>query len=195
MTAQWQPFFDQLYGGQVGVLELRALQFGDDKPELRDFISLKDGRIDPASVQKFVNTCAAKKWNAFFGVALRNELSIKDRSGNLEHCQTLTALFVDADYKRDGETETRRKIATLSASPSLMVSTGGGLHVYWLLSRPLELKTKDGLAQARRLLKSVATHADVVDKSVSEPARILRIPGTLNYKYDPPQHVVWENAE
>jgi len=142
-----------------------------------------------------MRTCAAKKLNAYFGVALRTQSAVNDRKGDLHHCQLLTALFVDADYKRDGEAETRRKIAALLVPPSLTVTTGGGLHLYWLLSRPLLLKTKDGLSQALQLLKSVAAHADVVDQSVSEPARILRIPGTLNYKYPTPQPVVWEDPE
>jgi hypothetical protein len=43
----------------------------------------------------------------------------------------------------------------------------------------------------RRLAKSVA---DVVDEGVSEPARVLRIPGSLNFKkeYGDPRAVVVE---
>ena len=57
MTAEWERFFNHLYDGQAGVLELRALRSGDGAPVERDFIPLKDGRIDPARVQSFVNTC------------------------------------------------------------------------------------------------------------------------------------------
>lgn len=192
--SQAEAFFSELYAGQTGVLELRTFKHPDAK-ELRRFIPVNEGAFDFTPVARFLKETEQRKIGAYFGVALRTQLALKTGEGDLAHCQSLTALFVDADYKRDGEAETRSKIAALPVSPSLTVSTGGGLHVYWLLSRPLLLKTADGLAQARQLLQSVAKHADVVDQSVSEPARVFRIPGTWNFKYTPPRPVVWEDAE
>ena len=59
---------------------------------------------------------------------------------------------------------------------------------------PLDLQAEYRGAQSilRRLAKGVA---DVVDESVSEPARVLRIPGSLNFKreYGEPRLVVVEH--
>lgn len=192
--SQAEAFFSELYAGQSGILELRTFKHPDANA-LRKFIPVQEGAFDFTPVARFLKETEQRKIGAYFGVALRTQASLRTGEGDLAHCQSLTALFVDADYKRDTEAETRRKIAALPVPPSLMVSTGGGLHAYWLLSRPLLLKTAEGLTQARQLLESVASKADVADKSVSEPARVLRIPGTWNFKYTPPLPVVWEDAE
>ncbi len=59
--------------------------------------------------------------------------------------------------------------------------------MYWLLSQPLALQSDHG-ARATALLRSVAT-AVSGDLLSAEPARILRVPGTLNHKYNPPRAV------
>ena len=74
--------------------------------------------------------------------------------------------------------------------PSMVVESGGGLHTYWDLAQPFYLKKE--MAEAKRWLSHIAsTVADVVDESVSEPARVLRIPGSYNFKkeYDEPRPV------
>jgi hypothetical protein len=74
------------------------------------------------------------------------------------------------------------------------VNSGGGLHPYWLLRTPLDLQRDYRGAQSilRRVAKGVA---DIVDAPVSEPARVLRIPGSLNFKYDPPPSSHWSVDE
>ena len=103
------PFFDALFRGQSGVLELRT--FGPDGHDaraeklrreahrLRDFVPVTDGVVDEARVQRFIKGCNAAHLGAFFGVALRARESLKDKKGDAAHCQTLTTLFVDADFK------------------------------------------------------------------------------------------------
>src|SRR5207249_3853780 len=44
-------------------------------------------------------------------------------------------------------------------------------------------------ANCRQLLRRLAL-AIAADITAAEPARVLRLPGTLNYKYDPPRQVV-----
>ena len=113
-----------------------------------------------------------------------------------DHCQTLTTLFVDADFKLMGEEETRRRIAASPLPPSLVVHSGGGLHVYWVLKEPIFLQMSGGMKKARNLLQQWALQFEsVVDVDVSEPVRVLRIPGSTNYKptYSRPR-VVLENV-
>ena len=60
--------------------------------------------------------------------------------------------------------------------------------MYWLLEAPFILKVE--MAEAKRWLRHIAASvADVVDEEVSEPIRVLRLPGSFNFKYDPPRPV------
>ena len=112
----------------------------------------------------------------------------KIRKGDAAHCQTLPCLFVDADWKHLGDDETIARIAACKLAPSVVVESGGGLHPYWILKQPFYLKKE--MAEAKRWLRHIAASvADVVDESVSEPIRVLRIPGSWNHKYDPPRRV------
>jgi hypothetical protein len=187
-------FFKRLYPGQTGILECRTF----DHPEawkLRDFVPVIDGVVDMARINRFLAETESRRLGAYFGVALRTPESVRDRKGDAAHCQALTALFVDADYKYLGEAETRRRIQQYRPSPSIVVCSGGGLHVYWTLTAPIDLRTDE--QRARRILRRLARSiAGIVDESVSEPARVLRIPGSLNFKkaYGEPRPVVLERV-
>jgi CheY-like chemotaxis protein len=58
--------------------------------------------------------------------------------------------------------------------PSIIVSSGNGIHTYWLLDK----RVGDGAVEVVKLL-SKATNGDV---RVAEKARVMRLPGTLNIK-------------
>jgi hypothetical protein len=192
-------FFSTLYAGQSGILELRTVPL-EQTPEhrraawrLRDFVPVMQGHFDVQRIDRFIKETTSRRMAAYYGVALRTPQAAADRKGSAPYCQTLTALFVDADFKHLGELETRKRLSDFPIPPSVIVNSGGGLHPYWLLRQPLDLQRDYGGAQSilRRLAKGVA---EIVDESVSEPARILRIPGGLNFKkeYGEPRLVVVE---
>ena len=200
-------FFTALYKCMTGVLELRTFGKEGDSDEakrqrniaskLRAFIPVDNGAFKGEKVDYFVDRCNEEGMNAYYGVALRTRESLKMRKGDTAHCQVLTALFVDADYKHLGEAETRKRIAEFPLKPSIVVKSGGGLHPYWKLEEPIHLKAKDGLKTAKAQLRHLASSvADVVDESVSEPARVLRIPGSTNFKkeYGEPRTVSLESC-
>ena len=148
---------------------------------LRDFVPVENGVCDEARIRRFLDGCEKAKLGAFFGVALRSQSSLKDRKGDASHCQVLPAIFCDADDKHLGEEETRRRIAACPLPPSMVVESGGGLHPYWILKKPFFLKAE--MAEAKRWLRHIAASvAEVVDATVSEPARVLRIPESYNFK-------------
>jgi Domain of unknown function (DUF927) len=72
--------------------------------------------------------------------------------------------------------------------PSLMVVTGGGLHVYWLSDRVLPVEEWQLYADA---VKHAAIKAGVkFDRQCTgDAARVLRVPGTSNWKYGAPRTV------
>jgi hypothetical protein len=72
--------------------------------------------------------------------------------------------------------------------PSIIVDSGGGLHVYWTSDRPLTLdEWRPYAAGLKALLLQEGVKCDA--GLTTDAARILRVPGTLNHKYDPPRMV------
>jgi hypothetical protein len=69
-------------------------------------------------------------------------------------------------------------------APAIVIASGSGsnCHAYWPLIEPL---ARDELECANRRL----AHALGADPASADAARILRIPGTLSHKHDPPTAV------
>lgn len=66
-------------------------------------------------------------------------------------------------------------------APSIIVDSGNGIHVYWVLSEPIPASQWIPLAEA--LQGACDEHSFPVDNKVtSDAARILRAPETVNYK-------------
>jgi hypothetical protein len=72
--------------------------------------------------------------------------------------------------------------------PSAIVYSGGGLHVYWTSKD--DLAFADWFPYADGLKQLLLANNILCDAGLTTDAsRILRVPGTLNYKYDPPTEV------
>ena len=72
--------------------------------------------------------------------------------------------------------------------PPTLVDSGNGVHAYWALTE--ELSKAQWLPIAAQLKQVCATQEFYVDRQVFDAARILRVPGTLNVKNDPPSPVI-----
>jgi len=167
-------FVTALHQGCEGLCELRALP-----SQARTFVSLGD----EATMARFANARAAD--NIYIAIATRKDTS----SGALINCQHLGALFVDLDFKALPEIDARPRLARFALPPSAIVQSGGGMHVYWFLREPMTLPTDAMLAGT--LLRRLA-HTLGGDLNAAEPARVLRLPDTLNRKYTPPRRVALE---
>ena len=78
-------------------------------------------------------------------------------------------------------------LATLDQTPlpaSLVVATGGGLHCYWLFHEA-EAATPEAVARIEAALRRLADHIGG-DPQCAECARLMRVPGTTNYKREVP---------
>ena len=139
---------------------------------------------DVAGVNKFVSS-HVKDRNLYVGVATRD-----GKGRTAEHCLALHALFCDLDFEKLPEVDARRRLEEFPLPPSAVIASGGGLHVYWWLRQPIDLQ--NGVAPyTTAVLKALAGHLGA-DAGSTDVAHILRIPGTLNYKYDPPRPVKLE---
>jgi hypothetical protein len=118
--------------------------------------------------------------------------------GLAEQAGGLVGLWADIDVAGPGHSEahvlppTRREairiVEALGPEPSLVVDSGGGLHVWWLFREPWIFADRDRI-EARHLaarwndtIRSVALqmgyHADATKSIV----QVLRVAGTLNQK-------------
>ena len=73
--------------------------------------------------------------------------------------------------------------------PTHFVNSGGGLHLYWATR---EFIGRDSWQKFAKMLKAVTKLARFLadDTRTADIASVLRVPGTYNYKYNPPRLVV-----
>lgn len=129
-----------------------------------------------------------------------------DESRTKENVQTLKSFWLDIDCgeakaavneetgKPDGYIDQATaiqelvKFCELVGLPTpLLVNSGRGIHAYWPLTR--DITRAEWEPVGKRLAQLCELHNFYVDRNVFEVARILRVPGTLNFKDDPPSPV------
>jgi hypothetical protein len=177
-TATLDDFFAALFPPDAaGFIELRALPSA-----ARAFVKADDAD----EIQRFLRAHANE--NCYFAVATRRNAT----GGNLQHCEKLYVLYIDIDFSKIAEADARAMIERFALKPSMIVQSGHGLHVYYLLREAIDLQ--HDAARAKNLLRRLAL-ALCGDLASAEPARILRVPGTLNYKYTPPRRVLIESFQ
>ena len=104
----------------------------------------------------------------------------------------LGALWADLDAKGEHTVGSRlRQLQDLACRPSILVLTGGGCHAYWLLTKPAD--GLEQLARAEGLMRRLSQ--GLGGDPVWDRARILRVSGTFNHKYDAPRPVELERFE
>src|SRR5262249_44337474 len=106
----------------------------------------------------------------------------------------IIGLHADIDFKdHDCAPEgIRQQIGQTLLPASIVVETGGGLHVYWLLHEA-EAATTEPVARVEAAWRRWADHLGG-DPQCAEISRLMRIPGTVNFKRERPSAVrVLEN--
>lgn len=140
--------------------------------------------------------------NVFFGVAKYKT----DAGRTKDNVQALRALWLDIDCgeakakpnektgrpdgyatQRDGAIALLEFRNLIGLPKPTIVSSGRGIHVYWALDRDVTREEWEPVSE--RLRDLCYTHNFYVDPAVFDAARILRIPGTLNFKDNPPKPV------
>jgi hypothetical protein len=128
---------------------------------------------------------ADDEFDAYFALATFEPGT--DRKGH--NVQQLGALFLDLDCGPSKDypdqptalRDLRRFVTELALPKPLMVNSGGGIHVYWPLEAPVSREA--WLPVATALKRACVAHALHVDPNVTaDAARVLRVPGTSNFK-------------
>lgn len=129
-------------------------------------------------------------------VATKNGYKYLKPIRNQQNVAALKTLFLDIDVKDEDKGYLDQKRAAIALMkfcedvdlprPTLVVSSGGGLHCHWALDRPLSSDEWKPLANA--LAEATRQHDLKCDTQVTvDSARILRPPETLNFKSNPPR--------
>jgi RepB DNA-primase from phage plasmid len=131
-------------------------------------------------------TRAARVGDVWVGAAPRREVfRLRDhkRSGGLDAIERCWTLWVDADTP-----EACAAVREHDPPASMIVGSGSGVHAYFSVRRPLTP------ADAKRANRRLA-YALGADLNACDGARVMRPPGTANWKTNPPAPVLCERLE
>ena len=116
-----------------------------------------------------------------------------------ENANLLKALFIDLDLGDKKTYKSRKEAADAfeafmaktgmrDLGQPIVVSSGGGYHIYWPFTEEVEVSKWKPLAESfKRLCKQEGLEIDW--NCTADAARVLRIPGTVNHKFNPPKPV------
>lgn len=135
-----------------------------------------------------VDQMVEEQRNVFFGVAKYNDDSGRTK-GNV---RALRALWLDIDCgegkpypdQSSGFTALRKFVKTVGLPKPTVVNSGRGMHVYWATTEDMDRTQWEALAA--RLHTLCTTQGLHADPACFEVARILRVPGTFNFKGEEP---------
>lgn len=115
------------------------------------------------------------KWDVYVGVYPRT-----GHKGDMLNVPQAAWLYVEFD---DATIPLFKDIP----APNLVVASGRGTHAYYRLTKPVDIS--NGQRQHFGKLITRLVHHVGGDTNVHDIARILRVPGTINHKYDPARGV------
>ncbi|MBK8170546.1 MAG: primase alpha helix C-terminal domain-containing protein [Sandaracinaceae bacterium] len=202
-SAQIPPFLAAMFAGIPGFVNVWRLATKTSQYFATDQL--------PAATA-LIKTLGATE-DTYIGVATRRENFGSIQRGTQSQLASLPALWFDADIFNSAHRKTTLPLTEdeviaflneLPLAPSIIVRSGHGFHVYWLLLKALDLTRPATLAHATRLSKSFQRHIIARGRErgwefddTSDLPRILRVPGTNNLKQEPvvPVRLVELHAE
>ena len=165
-------FLERFFRGTAFDINLRAISIGENGAKN---VFTKDMAVITEFVERNGDV------ELYFGCSTR------EGGGTKENCREAVSFWADLDFKETSELEARKRVSQFHLPPSIVINSGGGLHLYWFLTQPAAAH------DIELILKGLA-RAIGADKASAEIARVLRVPGTLNHKYQPPREVRIEQA-
>lgn len=156
----------------------------------------------PAEINKAAAmsvSLAKQKKDVYFGVTpSKVPYSGSSGRGKAEDAAALMSLWADVDLAsgvHSAQSNNPPDVATVKTLlkghklPSIAVQSGGGLHLYWLLDEPFPITDDESRKKAAELaegwqqsIRSVFAAQGYTLDATADLARLLRVPGTFNYK-------------
>lgn len=140
--------------------------------------------------------------NTYYCVALRQEGLPSSVRGGIGQIHTVVCMVADVDvlgsaHKENALPKTEEAIDfvnSLKLKPSIIVRSGNGVHAIWLLDEPFVIRNENEREQIRELSAGFGMYVIAEGRkkgwkldNVQDIPRMLRAPGSLNFKSDPPK--------
>lgn len=137
--------------------------------------------------------------STFIGLCLRRPGLNAAQRGNSSQLRYMTCLWADVDFISPAHTETalpkdaaeaREFLLSFPIIPSIIINSGHGLYGIWLFEEPIDLDRDATFAQEVSdgfsicMSQQARQHGWKLD-NVSDLPRMLRAPGTRNFKQEP----------
>jgi hypothetical protein len=150
-----------------------------------------------AEVDEQIETLVGNKFDVFFGCAKFGPLNTRTH----DNVAFVRALWMDIDCgptkavpdekgvikgyidQATGLSELKKFCKSVGLPQPILISSGYGIHAYWLLEETLTRRDWEPLAN--RLRELCVEQGFIVDPAVFEASRVLRVPGTYNFKAEP----------
>lgn len=140
--------------------------------------------------------------DVYFGLHLMDAPPLPGKRSSEENISYMSFIHGEYDFKAPVHKEKNLPetldillafLHGLETPPSIIVFSGHGVHTYWLLETGIEV-TNENRSWIKRIVKGYEKHTHRLGQAsgwkfdaVADLARVLRVPGTLNHKTEPPK--------
>ena len=192
-------------GGRMAAVDAGCLVIfcakGKDGPKRSQFFGPGEG--DRAAL--YVADMAQKGWDVYFGQGILEKPLQSPSRGSEKDVVAIHGLYFDGDIQGGVHKENPENLPTaeeleaffrdeipFKASQVIASSPDGGRHLHWLFIKPFLIRSEDNRVFIKTLserfqkliIKKMKAHGWKQDNT-SDLVRVLRIPGTFNFKGDP----------
>ena len=146
----------------------------------------------------------APRGDVWFGVAPRRAQLDSGRRGGVADCVGIPAFWLDIDVASDvhklpglppSYELARQLVLDFPLRPSMIVRSGYGLQAWWRLHESLDAKEATYLlARWQQTWERLADEHEWHIDNVSNIDRVMRLPGTYNFKGETPVKVTYRSA-
>lgn len=174
-VGQAEKFLRVLFSGyELGFVEWRAFSKsgGGNVARRRDYKALP--LRDPSAFATEMVRLSDAGWDIYVGVLPRRE-----KRGTADSVRESRWFWADFDAKN----LTTGEIDNACEGADIVVRSGHGVHAYWQITKPVDLSQQERREVFSAMLRKVqAGMSGGKADDVSDIPRILRVPGTWNWK-------------
>jgi len=167
-----EAIFAQYYKEHRGFILVKSVKRGDPKMSTRYF----------PNIEILAKEHYGEERDVYFGICPRERMKAEK-----EHIHYIVALWADLDIGQEGHEDKKiyfegpqqaaKAIRSFPRAPSIIVESGRGAHLYWLLNQVTEVTDSE---KVEKVLKNISDHLQC-DSDTSLDAG-LRLPETVNTK-------------